>query len=135
MAMALFKLERKKSKDKSKLLELAKEDNVVLAGYVNSGVGAVIGLIVGIGVATLVLIFVGVIGGQTYQTAEAQINQINNTVVKSYVDSAITSGFKSLSLTGDYLPLVVLATIISVVLMTLFGVFGGGYGHYQGGVL
>lgn len=39
-------------------------------------IAAIITLIIGIGVATLCLIFVGVLGGQTYQLNEHNINQV-----------------------------------------------------------
>lgn len=111
------------------------DDNIVLAGYIDNATGTVISLIVGVGVAILVLIFVGVIGGQTYQTAEANIQAINNTEIKTQITSAVTSGFKALGLTGQYLPIVVLAVIIGVVLMVIFMVLRPSGGGYYGGVL
>lgn len=85
-------------------------------GMVQENVGAIIYLIMGVGVATLVLIFVGVLGGQVYGQVEADIDAISNDTIKEDVKSSIMSGFEALKLTGDYLPIVVLAVIIFVVL-------------------
>ena len=60
-------------------------------GQSMGAVGAVIGMIVGVGVATLVLIFVGVLGGQTYQLSESKIDDITNTTIKNYVKDALRS--------------------------------------------
>ena len=112
------------------------EDELVYEkeGYVQQTVGTVIGLIIGVGVATMVLIFVSVLGGQTYQMTEADIQAINDTTIKSYVTDAITSSFKALSQTGKYLPLIVLAVIIAVVLAVVIGLGArtGGFGYYGG---
>lgn len=106
------------------------------SGYVQNEVGVVIGLIIGVGVATMVLIFVGVLGGQTYQMTEADIQAINNTEIKTYVTDAITNSFKALSQTGKYLPLIVLAVVISIVLMLVINIGGRGpTGYYYGGAL
>lgn len=67
------------------------------------------GLVVGVGVATLVLIFVGVLGGQTYQQTEATIDAISNTTIRGYVKDGAANGFLALSKVGSYLPLIVLA--------------------------
>ena len=100
-------------------------------GQTMGAVGAIIGLIVGVGVATLVLIFVGVLGGQTYQLTEAKIDEITNTTIKNYVKDSVVSGFSALKQTGDYLPIIVLAVIISLVLMLVlsFTAFGAGGGR------
>lgn len=90
-------------------------------GAVQEQTGAVILLIMGVGVATLVLIFVGVLGGQVYSQVEADINAINDTTIQGYVKESITSGFKALKVTGGYLPIVVLAVIIFVVLGLVMG--------------
>jgi len=48
-----------------------------------AAVGAIITLIVGIGVAVLILIFVGTIGGSTYNLLEDDLEAIGNNVVKN----------------------------------------------------
>ena len=50
-------------------------------GQVNEAVNSIITLIVGVGVAVLVLIFVGVLGGQTSQLVESDIEAIGNNAV------------------------------------------------------
>lgn len=107
-------------------------------GYVTENVGAIVFLIVGVGIATLVLIFVGVLGGQVYQQVETDINAINNSTIQTYIRDAIISGFRALYTTGNYLPIVVLAVIIFVVLSIVMGLgaFGGmGAGARYGGAL
>jgi len=102
-----------------------------MRGYTETS-GAVISLIVGVGIAILVLVFVAVLGGQVYQTAEPQLQAINNTEIKATLTGAVTSGFKALGLVGNYMPLIVLASVVAIVLLVIFGVFrpygAGGYG-------
>lgn len=50
-------------------------------GQIETSVSSIITLIIGVGVAVLVLIFVGVLGGQTYNLTEDQINSIGNTTM------------------------------------------------------
>jgi hypothetical protein len=99
-------------------------------GQTMGSVGAIIGLITGIGVSVMVLIFVGVLAGQTYQLTESKIDAITNDTVKTYVKDSIVSGFSALKTTGDYLPIIVLAVIIAIVLSLVLGLtaFGGGRG-------
>ncbi len=175
-------------------------------GQITQSTGAIVALIVGVGVATLVLIFVGVLGGQTYNLSEANINSIGNSSVvnrsvslnnvtekylghadihsgtleiwnatakvsltnftinyetgyaivnddslywagtntlnatynwglyalRDSVKNGISSGFESLESTGDYLPIIVLAVVIALVL-GLVVVSVGGLGRSGGG--
>jgi len=101
-----------------------------------AAVGAIITLIVGVGVSVLVLIFVGSLGGQTYQLVESDIDEISNTTIKNSIKQGIVSGFEALEQTGNYLPIIVLAVVIAVVLTLVIGftAFGGG-GGYRGSAL
>jgi len=47
-----------------------------------NAVGNIIALIVGIGVSVLVLIFIGSLGGQTYNLLEDDIDKIGNNIIK-----------------------------------------------------
>jgi len=91
-------------------------------------VGAIITLIVGIGVSVLVLIFVGALGGQTYNLVEPDILNISDATIRGSVTNGITSGFDALEQTGSYLPLIVLAVVIALVLTLVLGftAFGSG---------
>jgi hypothetical protein len=60
-------------------------------GFMGGVVGQVIGLITGVGVAVLVLIFVGVLGGQTYQMTEANLDTIGNYTAKNVSFTPVTS--------------------------------------------
>ena len=109
-------------------------------GYVQESVAAIIFLIVGVGVCALVLIFVGVLGGQTYAQSASQIAAISDTAIRGNVTAAIQQSFVALNTTGSYLPIIVLAVIIFIVLgliMTLTPSMGRGYGYggYGGSVL
>jgi len=84
-------------------------------------VSNIITLIVGVGVSVLVLIFVGVLGGQTFNLAEEDINNISDATIRTHVTNSITSGFEALEQTGDYLPLIVLAVVIALVLALVLG--------------
>jgi len=101
---------------------------------VQENVGAVITLIIGVGVASLVLIFVGTLGGQTYNLVESDINGISDSTIQSYVKDAITSGFQAVKTSGQYMPIIVLAVVISIVLMLIVGIKGLS-GSYYGGAL
>ena len=96
-------------------------------GQAAGAVGAIITLIVGVGVSVLVLIFVGSLGGQTYELVEDDIDAINNTNISSSIKSSIASGFSALEQTGDFLPIIVLAVVISLVLALVlsFTALGG----------
>jgi hypothetical protein len=107
----------------------------VKKGYVQESVSAIIFLIMGVGMATLVLIFVSVLGGQVYQQTAPTLLQVNatNPGVYGNITAAINSSFTALNTVGGYLPIVVLAVIIFLVLglvMSLTPGFGtgGGYG-------
>ena len=100
-------------------------------GQMIGAVNAIISLVVGVGVATLVLIFVGSLGGQTYELVEDDLDAITNTTIQNSVKNSIISGFEALEDTGSYLPIVVLAVIIAIVLALVLGmtnVAGGGRG-------
>jgi len=96
-------------------------------GQTSGAVGAIIMLIVGIGVAVMVLIFIGALGGQTYELVEDDIDAITNTTIQGHVKTSIISGFEALEQTGNYLPIIVLAVVISLVLTLVLGfmAFGG----------
>lgn len=85
-------------------------------GQVEQDVGAIITLIMGVGIAVLMLIFVGVLGGQVYSQTAEDINDITDATIRGHVTASIQSGFEGLELTGGYLPIVALAVIIFIVL-------------------
>jgi uncharacterized membrane protein len=168
-------------------------------------IGAMVALIVGVSIAVLTLIFVGVLGGQVYQNTEADIEGLvvtvandtfvalntsnvslaNNDIVpgtltvtnvtgdnlllanftidyvdgqvflltdnlngttmhaayqhgdyvaRDYIKNSIISGFRALNTTGSYMPIVVLAIIIFVVLSIVMGLgaIGGVSKSYSG---
>jgi NADH:ubiquinone oxidoreductase subunit 3 (subunit A) len=171
-------------------------------GQTNMAVSSIITLVVGVGVAVMVLIFVGSLGGQTYNITENDLLEVgnqtqanttltvyNNTAVslghhnvhlnslfvynasqpvglanftvnydagtilaltgdganynntlmtveytwgnldlQNSIKEGITSSFGALEQVGDYLPLIVLAVIVSLVLVLVLGftAFGGG---------
>lgn len=70
---------------------------------------AMIQLIVGVGVATLVLMFVRVLGGQTYQL-------IDNTYSNESISPSLFLAFEALETTVYYMPIIVPAVIIGLVL-------------------
>lgn len=97
------------------------------SGQAAGAVGSIITLVVGVGVSILVLIFVGTLGGQTWQMTESKVDAITNTTIRGYIKSGVASGFLALKTTSDYLPIIVLAVIISLVLVLILGftAFGG----------
>jgi len=90
-------------------------------GFVQNNVMAIVTLIVGVAIGTIVIIFAGSLGGQTYATVETDINALNNTTIKGYIQDGIISGFKALAQTGGYMPLIVLGVVIFLVLSMILG--------------
>ena len=66
----------------------------------------------------------------TGMTMPDDIDNISDATIKGHVKSGITSGFNALEQTGNYLPIIVLAVVISLVLTLVLGftAFGGGMG-------
>lgn len=97
-------------------------------GQAGLAVGSLITLIVGVGVATLVLIFVGSLGGQVWNTVETDVDAITNDTIKQHIKTAVINGFDTLETSGSYMKLIVLAVVIGVVLIIVLGftAFGGG---------
>jgi hypothetical protein len=104
-------------------------------GFAQAAVGATITLIVGVGIATLVLIFVGTLGGQTYNLAEPQINNISDATIQQYVKDGVTNSFKAQAQTAQYMPLIVLAVVITLVLALVLSMGMGVGGAGRGGAL
>ena len=118
--------------EKMKLKELLEKKAVYeKEGAVRENMSAIIVLVMGVSIAILVLTFTSVMSAQVYQNVEADIQAINDTTIKGYVTSAIQSGFKAYETTGNYLPIVVLAVIIFVILGLIMSL--GSAGSYSGG--
>lgn len=100
-------------------------------GQAAGAVGALITLIVGVGVGTLVLIFVGALGGQTYNLVEDDLDNISDNDINQSVRNGIKSSFEAMEQTGDYMPLIVLAVVIGLVLTIVLGL--GAFGGTRGG--
>lgn len=97
-------------------------------GFAGGAVGNVITLILGVGVATLILIFVGSLGGQVWEMVEPDIDAITNETIRTSIRDSAISGFGALDTTASYLPIIVLAVVIALVLALVltFGGMGGG---------
>ena len=99
---------------------------------------AVILLIVGFAVAGLLYTFTQVLGGQTYELVEDDIDAITNTTIQDAIRNGIISNFEAQQQIGDYMPIIALAIIITIVIGLIIGgiasrfmtpaMFGGGYG-------
>lgn len=100
---------------------------------VTQNINGMIALFVGLGVISIVIIFLGALGGQTYNQAQPQIDAITDENVKAYVKSAITSGFQAQSTGAGYLPLMVGAIILVVIIGLLVAVSANNQGGYGGG--
>jgi archaellum biogenesis protein FlaJ (TadC family) len=116
------------------------------AAQTAGAVMAVIILIVGFAVAGLLFTFTQVLSGQTYNLVEDDIDAINNTTIKNAIKTGIISNFEAQQQIGDYMPIIALAIIITIIISLIIGGiaskfitpgamgYGGGYGGY-GGVL
>lgn len=87
----------------------------------NAAIGSIIALTVGVGIVTIVIIFIGVLGAQTFQLAQPALQNITSQPVGTAVNASILSGFTTLQTTASYVPLIVLAVIIFVVLTLVLG--------------
>ena len=94
-------------------------------GYLGGEIGDVITLIIGVGIAALVLIFVATLGGSTYNLVEDDIDAISDANVQASVEAASLSGFDAMETVGNYLPLIVLAIVIFIVLGLVMGLGRG----------
>jgi hypothetical protein len=87
------------------------------------------------------MIFTTVLGGQTYQLVEDDIDAITCTTIQGYIKEGIMSTFQAQAQVGNYLPIIVLAVIITIIIgLIVGGIAGqftgmGGYNQYGGGVL
>jgi len=110
-----------------------------------AAVMSVILLIVGFAVAGLLFTFTQVLGGQTYELVEDDIDAITNTTISDSIKAGIVSNFEAQQQIGDYMPIIALAIIITIVISLIIGGIAskfmtpamgfGGYGGYGGGVL
>ena len=106
---------------------------------------AVILLIVGFAVAGLLYTFTQVLGGQTYELVEDDIDAITNTTIQDAIRNGIISNFEAQQQIGDYMPIIALAIIITIVIGLIIGgiasrfmtpaMYGGGFGGGYGNVL
>lgn len=94
-------------------------------GFVGGQVSEIITLIVGVGIAALVLVFVSVLGGSTYNLIEDDISEISDANVKASVTASSQAGFSAMETVGDYLPLIVLAIVIFIILGLIMGLGRG----------
>lgn len=109
-------------------------------------INGLIALFVGLGIISIVIIFLGTLGGQTLNTVQGQINAIpdgnsqvdpTGNTIKDYINSSISSGFQAQSTGAGYLPLMVGAIILVVIIGLLVAVSAnrGGYSGGSGGAL
>lgn len=94
-------------------------------GMVGGQVSEIITLIIGVGIAALVLIFVSTLGGSTYNLVEDDITTITDVNVQASVKSSSLSGFAAMETVGNYLPLIVLAIVIFIILGLIMGLGRG----------
>jgi len=99
------------------LRKLRKDNKAQTAAAVMS----VILLIVGFAVAGLLFTFTTVLGGQTYELVESDIDAITNTTIKDSIKAGIISNFEAQQQIGDYMPIIALAIIITIVIGLIIG--------------
>ena len=107
-------------------------------GLAQMAVSSIIVLFVGLAVVTLIIIFSGSLGGQTWQLVEADVDAITNTTIKESVKQSVISSFEAQATGAQYLPLVVLAVVIFIVLALVLSASSlaqGGFGRGGGSAL
>jgi len=88
-------------------------------GVVNQTIGAMIALFVGLGVVSLVIILVGVLGGKAYSVTETDIDAIEDLTIRGDVNGAVQEAFSSFNDGVAFLPIIVLALVFFLVLALL----------------
>lgn len=105
-------------------------------GLVQVAVQSTVQLVVGVGAVILIMIMIGTLGGSMYNATQANINAINDSTIKGYVNTSISTSFSALSQTASYIPIIVLAAITFLVLfLVVAGSSGlaGFSGGFSGG--
>lgn len=99
-------------------------------GQMQGAVGAIVALVVGVSIATLLIILTGAMGGQAFTLVQDDIDAITDATINASVHSSIQEGFGAQEDTASYIPLIVLALVISIVLALVLGFanMGGGRG-------
>lgn len=91
----------------------------------NSAIGSIIALVVGVGIVVVVVIFISVLSGTTYTLTESSFSNFTNSTmglsVSTSLNASVLSGFTTFQTTSSYIPLVVLAVIIFIVLSLVLG--------------
>ena len=101
------------------------EFSYIEEAMVGNQVSEIITLIVGVGIAALVLVFVSTLGGSTFNLVEDDITDITDANVEASVRASATAGFEAMETVGDYLPLIVLAIVIFIILGLIMGLGRG----------
>ena len=117
------------------LMNDQKEFEYEAEGFVKDSVGAMIQLGVGVGVIVLIFILVGVLGGQAYNTTQADINAISDATIKASVQNSIINSFEALEDTSGYLPIMVLAVVFVLILALVMSLQNAGSGYGGMGAL
>lgn len=99
-----------------------KYENFKVKGQAVGAMSAALGLVVTVGIAVVIHTFIGTLSGQTFELVESDIDAITNTTIKTYVKEGIAEGFNAYAKTGQYLPLIVLAVVIGVVITVVLGI-------------
>jgi len=108
-------------------------------GFIQESTGSIITLVVGIGIAVLVMMFISVLAGQTYLVVEDEIDynrHVNATISQTRISvfNSVESSFDAIEATGSYLPIVVLAVVITMVLALILGLIYTGNIGGRGGL-
>lgn len=79
-------------------------------------------IVIGVGVAVISIVLIGVLAGKTYQTVETDIDAITNTTIKNHIKDAVVGGFNGLKQAGTLMPIVVIGLIVIALLGLLLGI-------------
>ena len=108
-----------------------KKGQMVATGAVT----AIIVLVVGLAVISLILIFTGVLGGKVYNLTEDDINNISDATIKANIQDGIKASFEANKETAEFTPVVAMAVIIFIVLSMVIGFTALTGSGSSGGVL
>lgn len=104
-------------------------------GSVSIALGDIMQLVIVVAVIVVAIIFTNLLVGQTYNLVEDDITSITNTTVSGYIQDSIGNGIQAMTQVSGYVPIVMIAVIISIVLSLIVGflfVGGGAMGGTMG---
>lgn len=106
-------------------MEENKTNKYVKEGALQGAAGAAVGIVIAVGLISVLSVLMGTISGTAYEISEDQIDLISNTTVKTYVKDGIIAAFKAQKQANEFLPIIILGLVFAVVIAVIMNSVGG----------